>query len=149
LELGVQSGGSIRAWAEYLPKAKIVGVDIETSFKSESDRITIEIGDQSDAKFIEYIAKLHGPFHIVVDDSSHQPKHQQLAFELIWPYVLEHGVYIIEDLQVSYHPHFQNRGYIPSLDFFKAMATFNALRMGASNEPWILFAGEMLAVLKP
>jgi hypothetical protein len=39
-----------------------------------------------------------GPFHIILDDAGHHPKLQVAAYNSLWPFVANGGVYVIEDL---------------------------------------------------
>src|SRR5580693_10476552 len=57
LEIGVAQGESLRTWADFMPHAKIVGVDNnEGCLAHASDRITVEIGSQADPVFLSNIA---------------------------------------------------------------------------------------------
>ncbi len=58
IEIGVLSGASLRMWAEFFPKAKIIGLDIgEGARQHATSRIQIEIGSQDDREFMERIAR--------------------------------------------------------------------------------------------
>lgn len=61
-------------WREYLPNAKIVGIDILPSCKAyekADDRVHVEIGSQVDAEFLRSVIQKHGPFDMILDDGSH------------------------------------------------------------------------------
>lgn len=149
LEIGVYKGSSILSWSEFLPDGSIVGIDLDSSFSKHDSKINVEIGNQEDVLFLKKIVDQYGPFDVVIDDGSHLPKSQQISFEFLWPYLKHDGVYVIEDLEVSYVvPYYQSAGYCPTLDYFKSQATLNALRRCAGSSPWIIFAGELLAVVK-
>jgi trans-aconitate methyltransferase len=101
LEIGVRDGPSVRVWQEYFPAAQIVGVDISESCRAHADtRIAIEIGDQSDPKFLQdLVAKYR--FDIIFDDGSHTWSHQIDSFRLLFPHLRPGGLFVCEDLQTS------------------------------------------------
>ena len=86
MEIGVSRGGSLRMWRDYFhPDATIVGLDIDANCKAceISDRgVFVEIGDQSDASFLEHVTKKLGPFDIIIDDGGHTAAQQTISFQL-------------------------------------------------------------------
>ena len=103
LEIGVWEGESLQTWAEFFPRAKVVGVDINPDTrKFAGGRITVEVGDQSDAARLAEIAAAHGPFDIVIDDGSHVWTHQILTLQVLLPHVVAGGFYVVEDIDTSY-----------------------------------------------
>ena len=103
LEIGVQSGASVRMWKEYFPRGQIYGIDIQERCKKyEEERIRIFIGDQGDRAFLESVVDaIAGPIHIVVDDGGHKSGLHIPSFEALFPYVISGGLYIIEDLYAT------------------------------------------------
>jgi predicted O-methyltransferase YrrM len=102
LELGVFKGASLRMWREYFPRGQIVGCDLHPDRRDYAgDRIAIEIGDCGSAAFLEKVATSHGPFDLVVDDASHIWRHQQIAFDTLFPHLKRGGLFIIEDIHTS------------------------------------------------
>jgi predicted O-methyltransferase YrrM len=102
LELGVFKGASLRMWREYFPRGHIVGCDLHPDRRDYAgDRIAIEIGDCGSAAFLEKVAASHGPFDLVVDDASHIWRHQQIAFDTLFPHLKRRGLFIIEDIHTS------------------------------------------------
>ena len=101
LEIGVQSGGSLRMWKEYFPNAEIVGVDINKNCLKHED-LDIIIGDQTGEKFLSGL----GEFDIIIDDGSHKMFDQQFTFKAMWNKLRANGIYVIEDLETSYWPQF-------------------------------------------
>ena len=99
LEIGVDTGSSIRMWEEFFTNATIYGLDIDPNCKRfEGDRRRILIGDQGNPKFLEQVK--HEPTHafdIVIDDGSHHVDHQLKTFEILFPAMSDHGIYVIED----------------------------------------------------
>lgn len=109
LELGIGAihiGHSLKLWADYFPRADIVGVDIVPATKAaeaESDRIAVEIGDLGDRGFVRTIARKYRPT-VIVDDASHRWSHQIMAAEELFGRLRPGGVYICEDLHTSFRP---------------------------------------------
>lgn len=103
---GLQSGGSsLRMWRTWMPKASVVGIDLEPRDFREP-RITTVAGDQSDPEFLAALVRDHGPFDVIVDDGSHFSHHVIASFEALFPTMPSGGIYIIEDLHCSYDPEF-------------------------------------------
>jgi hypothetical protein len=98
-EIGVQSDRSIKMWEEFFPNAEIHGIDLDPKCKEfEGGRRKIHIGSQDDPKFLkEVLAGLSQPPDVIIDDGSHLWYHQIASFNLLYPYLSEHGVYVIED----------------------------------------------------
>lgn len=99
IEIGVQSECSVRMWEEFFPNATIYGLDIDPACQShEGGRVRIRIGDQSDPAFLRSVlAEMDGAPDIVIDDGSHKPNHQIATFNVLFPNLSEHGLYVIED----------------------------------------------------
>ena len=101
LEIGVDTGGSLKMWEQYLLQSTIYGMDIVDYTKYQSGRIKILIGDQENRDSLANIALL-GPFDIIIDDGGHTMKQQQVSLGYLFPYLAPGGLYIIEDLWTSY-----------------------------------------------
>ncbi len=103
LEIGVLGGASLRTWGEYFTNATIVGADINPSAKAhESDRIYVELLDQSNIEELTRVAIKRGPFDIIIEDGSHLWEHQITSLRTLFPFVKDGGIYIVEDLQTNY-----------------------------------------------
>ncbi len=103
LEIGVFKGASLNTWSEYFPNAKIIGVDIQLSCKQlETDRIKIELADQSNLEHLAQLAITHGPFDLIIEDGSHMWEHQITTLRSLFPFLKNGGHYIVEDLQTNY-----------------------------------------------
>lgn len=104
VEVGVYQGGSMQMWKHYLgPKAHIWGVDINPAVvQFEEERVRIVIGDQGDRVFLQGFADALPPIHIVIDDGGHMMAQQRATFEVLFPKLDAHGVYVCEDLHTSY-----------------------------------------------
>jgi hypothetical protein len=109
LEIGIggyedpYSGGeSLLMWSEYFKNSSIIGADLFKKKLNLSTNIkTVEL-DQSDLKQIEDLGKKHGMFDIIIDDGSHISSHIINTFEILWKYLNNKGIYVIEDTQTSY-----------------------------------------------
>ena len=149
LEIGVYEGASMKSWLEYFTHdlAMIIGVDLGGNFDPKSNRARIEHGDQTNPVFLTHVDEMHGPFDIIIDDGSHKSHHQQYTFENMWASLKAGGVYIIEDLEVSYKPEFNDGDRVPTMEYFKAKITADSIKVGKADR-WVLFAGELIAIFK-
>jgi len=101
VEIGVDEGKSLQLWRQYLPNAFLHGVDI--GMEGEGDRFLVHRCDQGDPGQLRVVAERIGAAFAIIDDGSHIPEHQLLTFDLFFSAVLEPGgVYILEDIEVSY-----------------------------------------------
>ena len=101
LEIGVFNGGSVKAFRETFKNSTcILGLDINNNckfFEDVENNIFIEIGDATDANFIQSITKKYGTFDVILDDGSHTNKDVIKSFELLFPLLNDNGLYIVED----------------------------------------------------
>jgi len=100
LGLGAQEGTSPEAemWLEYLPKAKLTGIDPRNSSKLKLDRLKTVQASFDSVETLERAAKT-GPYDLVLDDATSAAPHQQNAFAALFPLLKSGGIYIIEDLR--------------------------------------------------
>ncbi|WP_147819501.1 class I SAM-dependent methyltransferase [Salidesulfovibrio onnuriiensis] len=102
LEIGVDKGTSLSMWREFFPNAEIHGLDLNPDCKQyESDRIHIHIGDQGSHEVLQKVDDKGGPFDIVIDDGSHFPEHQLMAFRFFIKRMPQNGIFVIEDIGVG------------------------------------------------
>jgi SAM-dependent methyltransferase len=106
LEIGVETGGSLLMWREFFPNAHIFGVDMRKPKRKLGDRITLILGDQSDAEFRTRLAADLAPLDVIVDDGSHKHDDQRETLIALWPALRPGGVYIVEDVHTSYRDRF-------------------------------------------
>jgi predicted O-methyltransferase YrrM len=103
LEIGVQSGGSIKLWHDYFTNATIYGCDV-------NDRVTIPklktnnrvfLNLHEDAYTKEYVQRNfeNKNFDFLLDDGPHSLSSQEKFIELYSPLLSENGILIIEDVQ--------------------------------------------------
>ena len=107
LEIGVSRGDSIQMWREWLPNARITGIDIRNSCRKNhpwDDTTQFFRGDQNDPAFLSKVISEVGPFDVVLDDGCHDMIPQITSLECLWPAVKPGGLYIIEDMNTSYVP---------------------------------------------
>ncbi len=105
LEIGVDRGGSLRMWRQYLPDATIVGLDISPKaarFDAPENDVHVRIGDQTDTRFLQAVLDEFGPFDTVLDDGGHTPKQMITSFQHLFPRLAPGGVYIVEDVCANY-----------------------------------------------
>ncbi len=126
LEIGVQNGGSLELWADYLPaNSTIIGVDIDPrigDLKFDKPGITALVADATDPAAIDR-ALGDARFDIIIDDGSHLCSDVCATFELLFPRLEPGGRFIIEDLHCSYYPSHGGalRGPGSSIEFLKRL----------------------------
>lgn len=142
-EIGVWSGASHNAWSALFPRGTIVGFDRKPRPSGLDPRVVFVRGDQSDLPALRASADVNGPFNLVVDDGSHEMRHQIDAFEILWPHVCIGGWYVCEDLHTSdlalrspqYAAKFNPTAEpTTALDYFLALARETACRRGEVDE---------------
>ena len=106
VEIGVAGGGSLAMWKAYFGEgARIVGIDIDPACKQhEAESIDIFIGSQDDDALLATIRQSYPRIDIVLDDGSHLMPHMIKTFEVLYPHVDPHGVYMVEDTHTCYWP---------------------------------------------
>ena len=122
LEIGVFNGGSIKAFREALQYSTcILGIDIDNRckhFEEVEKNIFVEIGDATNADFIEQINKTYGSFDVILDDGSHRNEDVIKSFELLFPLLNDNGVYIVEDTTCYKSKKHINENYENHLQYF-------------------------------
>lgn len=104
LEVGTNTGASLRMWAEFFPNANVYGIDITRQYELpgmlDSDRIKTAIVDQSDRSAIKASLDRWGvkDFDIIIDDGSHEQTHQQVSLGYLFAWLRPGGLYVVEDL---------------------------------------------------
>ena len=106
VEVGVQKGGSLEMWKEYVgPWGKVIGIDIDpicANLQYNSPNAKVVIGDQGDPAFWDSFLKDHKSIDIFIDDGGHFMDQQVLTFEKVFPTMPLNSVYICEDCHTSY-----------------------------------------------
>jgi hypothetical protein len=107
LEIGIEAGKSLLLWLDIFPEFYIYGIEINLPTDSvSSDRYRLMRGDQSSEvdlnKCKDVIRDSGLTLWLIIDDGSHIPEHQLLTFNVLFDLLEFGGVYIIEDVEVSY-----------------------------------------------
>lgn len=128
LEIGINTGGSLRMWAEYFPNAKVYGADINPGTLFTTDRITTMRVDQSDRISLATL-RTYAPYDIIIDDGSHLVGHQQTTWASCMPMLKPGGLYVIEDLLTSYCGTFH---YPDGREFYLDRRAYNPDNLGTT-----------------
>jgi len=111
LEIGINTGSRLGLWKEYFPFAFIHGADI--GFSEEGDRYKVHKVDQSKVEDLFRLSAEVQETFFIIDDGSHIPEHQLLSLDILFVNALiPGGIYIIEDIEVSYWRRGQLYGYV-------------------------------------
>jgi Methyltransferase domain len=106
LEIGVYNGGSLHMWREFLPNATLFAIDVDPrclAFERELPGTTIALVDQANPVALRQFAdRIGGELDVVIDDGGHTMNQQLTSFEVLFPYVVSGGAYVIEDLGTAY-----------------------------------------------
>jgi hypothetical protein len=130
LEIGTNTGASLRVWADFFPNAKVYGWDVTRQYELDGmldhDRVFTDLVDQSDREAMRSSINNWGvaDFDIIIDDGSHVQAHQQISWGFLFPYVAHEGLYIIEDL-ITGRPFMDGNTWNPQ----KIIATRNVVQV--------------------
>ncbi len=123
LELGIRTGVSLLLWRSAFKSAEIYGLDIDIEksrrLLKKKNRIKVIKGNTKDENLLHEIGSKYGPFHVIIDDASHNPKHQKIAFDILWQYLNKDGVYVFEDTHHNFKKKNKKTSIFPML---KSMA---------------------------
>ena len=95
LEIGVEHGGSLLAWKDYFPNARVTGVDIKDVRQYKRDDVEFMLSDVKNYK-------PDRQFDIIIDDGSHYDKDVLWAATNLSLSLKPGGIMIIEDVQKEY-----------------------------------------------
>lgn len=98
---------SLQMLAEYFPKGRIIGFDIQDFSGFRHERCAVFRGDQSNRDDLRTSIAAAGveAFDIIIDDALHASRHQQVSLAMLLPRLRSGGLYFIEDL------HYQPDGF--------------------------------------
>jgi hypothetical protein len=110
VEIGIQCGGSMLLWQDYLPKAEFIFVDNVNCIAPkilehvDPDRASILFQDAYDeigVDDVDYLAKSgpSGGIDFIIDDGPHTLQSQEDFLRLYLPLLNKGGVAVIEDVQ--------------------------------------------------
>lgn len=104
LEMGIHLGGSLRAWKELFPSAKVVGLENNPERFFTEDRITSFYVDQSiEETFDNFINFIDGRmFDFIIDDGSHYLEETKRTFRKLLPTLQVGGWFIVEDIKAEF-----------------------------------------------
>eukprot|EP00929_Paragymnodinium_shiwhaense_P056786 TRINITY_DN28434_c0_g1_i1.p1 TRINITY_DN28434_c0_g1~~TRINITY_DN28434_c0_g1_i1.p1 ORF type:complete len:538 (+),score=64.47 TRINITY_DN28434_c0_g1_i1:153-1766(+) len=104
LELGIDHGQSVAVWGEFLPHARVVGIDRnihDGSRRKVKDFTNVELLHCANAQDVAQVSALGLPkqgFDLVIDDSDHSPDGELRALAIWWDFVKPGGYYVTEDI---------------------------------------------------
>ena len=103
LELGVHSGHSLLLWREFLPEARIAGLDLRAAPENVAglENVTYIRGRQEDRAVLDRVASAHGPFDLIFDDASHVGRLTKASYLHLIGHLKPGGLYIFEDIAAS------------------------------------------------
>jgi predicted O-methyltransferase YrrM len=106
LEIGVQNGGSLDVWAEYLRNAEhIIGCDINPRCDDlwyDDRRINVVVGNACTAETRDRILAHAPAFDVIIDDGSHVSADIVRTFLVYFPLLKPGGVFVVEDMHAVY-----------------------------------------------
>jgi len=157
LEIGVRGGGGIELFHKYFRgRCKIYGVDIDPRVRrilNKYPEVTIFLGDQADRVFMKSVAeKIGRPIDIVLDDGGHFVHQQITSLEVLFPFMNKGSVYVIEDVNTSYQPAFNNHTTPTLVEYLKTMLD-TVIHTHKDDGPWkqvktIQFYQDIIAIHK-
>jgi len=108
-------------WADYLPNAHMIGLDVLDFSGYARHRVSIVQGDQGVRESMLHATRSFaaGGLDVIIDDGSHASHHQQISLGVLFSLLNPGGIYIIEDL------HWQP----PSLEMPQIMKTRQLLQV--------------------
>lgn len=106
LEVGVNAGSSLRMWEEYFPNARVVGLDIRREVLFDAGRVRCLWADGGSPRTLRDAVSNAGggPYDLIIDDASHEDRHQITTAETLLPFLAHDGRYVIEDIDIDCRP---------------------------------------------
>jgi hypothetical protein len=124
LEFGIDKGASLRAWSEYFPNARIVGVDYIRDFLFNTNRIsTFEVDMYSPTSLSHFTRNVEDrEFTIIIDDGPHDFLSSKTSWEACLPLFAKEFIYVCEDIPMrelnSYADFFKGEAELHGLNFY-------------------------------
>lgn len=94
---GYAPGGSLRAWRDWLPNARITGVDVQKDCLFEETRIRTFLADSQDPNRMDELLS-DETFDVIIDDGLHLDTAQIATMKNLLPRVRSGGFYVVEDI---------------------------------------------------
>jgi len=95
-------GASLRMWQDYFPKAAIYGCDILEDVLFNEGRISTFQTDQGNEDSLNKLIGSICNIDLIIDDGSHIQEHMVTSFKSLWKIIKPGGLYIIEDIHISF-----------------------------------------------
>ena len=129
---------SLRMLAEYFPKGRIFGFDIQDFSGFRHERCTVFRGDQAERRDLQAFLEAAGveAFDVIVDDALHASRHQQVSMGVLFERLKPGGLYFVEDL------HYQPEGFEAPTDRL-TLDLLEDLRAGRGFKSPVLTADEI------
>ena len=126
IEIGVAEGASVRTWADYFSKGKIIGLEkygdnvVNFDYDGQGNVLVIECDVSSEREIDRVGIKERFPqVDIIIDDGSHWAYEQLNAFKFLWDNLKPGGWYVIEDLFTLYDPIWNPKPHYNIIDEIK------------------------------
>jgi hypothetical protein len=133
-------GASLRMWRDYFPNAQIIGCDILPEVMFTDKNISTFVADQSNVGSLETLISNVKKFEefadLIVDDGSHKEDHQVISFKTLWKLVKPNGIYIIEDISMTFFDRIKN---LPVEFNFKDAEIFQAYYGNSFGDNFVAF----------
>lgn len=111
VEIGIQSGASIRMWHDYFPNAVIHAIDLDINtilnFRDPPYGYHLIHGDETASHIW---SKIPQRVDLVVDDGSHIPSNMIKSIVDNFHKLRVGGYWIMEDVHCNFHPNFSPTG---------------------------------------
>lgn len=91
-------GNSLRAWRDYFTNATIIGIDVDENTMFEEERIKTFCSSSFDKKNMKKILSGLDKFDLIIDDGLHNMEANLSTLEIVFPYLKDGGIYVIEDV---------------------------------------------------
>ena len=112
----------MRAWRDYFPNAKIIGIDIDPDVMFTEDRISTYVCDQTSKlsinSFITQANLKPNTVDIIIDDGMHEFKANITLFENTKHLLKDNGIYVIEDFFII------NKEQQQFIDYFSNLTAY-------------------------
>jgi cephalosporin hydroxylase len=104
LEIGVYSGASVAALADYFEGAEVEGIDLTLDnirFGMGNPRVHFYLGDGTNPSVAYGVRGLRPPpYDLILDDGSHRLQDQMAVLKTWAPHLSRDGMIVIEDIAV-------------------------------------------------
>lgn len=106
LELGFYTGESLKVFASFFPRGRILGIDNEDRGADFSGYPNVVIArcDQRDAGQLTALCRAHPPggLDIVIDDAAHRGAWSWQSYQSLFPLLNAGAYYVVEDWLTGY-----------------------------------------------